>query len=259
MCVNHKIKEMEPWFQNIHLPNGIQTAPHHFLGDFPFYKWEKIKNSIPVDLTGWQVLDVGCNAGFYSVELAKRGANVVAIDTEERYLKQAQWVVSQFGLEDKVTFKQMQIYDLAHTEETFDLVWFMGIFYHLRYPLLALDILTQRISRMLVFQSLSIPDTNEIRASYNIEINSQDIETHLAGETSHLWAPNHQCVLAMLKNGGFEIREVSEKETYIAVKKDFKTNFNSWNYTEYLSATGKEWKERAHDKKNNDHDLEIKD
>src|SRR5690606_27106152 len=98
---------------NIHLPNGEQTAPHHFLGDFPSFKWEKIKVAIPDNLDGWNVLDIGCNAGFYSIELAKRGAQVTAIDLDEHYLKQARWVAEQFGLQSKMTFKLMQVYDFA--------------------------------------------------------------------------------------------------------------------------------------------------
>jgi SAM-dependent methyltransferase len=51
----------------------------------------------------------------------------------------------------------MQVYDLARSDEQFDLVWFMGVFYHLRYPLLALDILARRTRRMMMFQTLSLP------------------------------------------------------------------------------------------------------
>jgi tRNA (mo5U34)-methyltransferase len=90
----------------------------------------------PQDLSGWKALDIGCNAGFYSFEMAKRGAQVVAIDLNRHYLAQARWAAQQFGLEERVEFREMQIYDLAHTDETFDLVWFMGVFYHLRYPML---------------------------------------------------------------------------------------------------------------------------
>lgn len=35
---------------------------------------------LPQDLSGWRVLDAGCGAGMFSVELARRGADVTAID-----------------------------------------------------------------------------------------------------------------------------------------------------------------------------------
>lgn len=76
---------------------------------------------------------------------------------DRRYLAQAQWAVRQYGLEDRVRFKQMQVYDLAHLDVTFDLVLFMGVFYHLRYPLLGLDLVAQKVERLLVFQTLTIP------------------------------------------------------------------------------------------------------
>ena len=41
------IKEFGPWFHNLHLPNGIKTAPNHFLGDFPSFKWRQLKDHIP--------------------------------------------------------------------------------------------------------------------------------------------------------------------------------------------------------------------
>src|SRR4051812_45382149 len=108
-----KIASLQPWFHNIHLPGGEQTAPGHFLGDFPKFKWEEIKGSIPKDLTGWTALDIGCNAGFYSFELAKRGASVLGIDLDPHYLRQARWAAKEMGLSANVSFRQMQVYDLA--------------------------------------------------------------------------------------------------------------------------------------------------
>src|SRR3954454_5778995 len=90
-----EIARLGPWFHNLHLPDGTQTCPDHWLGDFPSFKWRQIAGSIPEDLTGWTCLDIGCNAGFYSFELARRGATVTAIDLDERYLRQARWASKQ--------------------------------------------------------------------------------------------------------------------------------------------------------------------
>lgn len=154
----------------IHLADGTQTAPNHFLGDFPKFRWDEIKGNIPEDLNGWQVLDVGCNAGFYSIELAKRGANVLGVDLDPHYLKQAQWVVEQHGLESKITLERKQVYDLARDGRAFDLIILMGVLYHLRYPLLALDIVTLRAKDLMVFQTLTMPGKGqlEIKEDYNI-------------------------------------------------------------------------------------------
>src|SRR3954462_5736986 len=62
------IDVLGPWFHNLHLPDGTQTAPDHFLGDFPTFKWRELERCVPQWLAGWHVLDVGCNAGFYTFE-----------------------------------------------------------------------------------------------------------------------------------------------------------------------------------------------
>src|SRR3954447_10519957 len=97
--LEQEIASLGPWFHNLHLPDGTQTAPAHFLGDFPSYKWQEIAAYLPADLNGWQALDIGCNAGFYTFELARRGAEVLGIDCDEHYLTQARWAATQYGLE----------------------------------------------------------------------------------------------------------------------------------------------------------------
>src|SRR5688572_23757116 len=98
----HTIERMGPWFHNLHLPDGTQTCPAHGFGDFPNVVWETFKQELPDRLDDWTVLDIGCNAGFYSFELARRGALVTAIDLDPHYLKQAEWAATRFGLEDRV-------------------------------------------------------------------------------------------------------------------------------------------------------------
>ncbi len=258
MSTTEKIESLAPWFHNILLPDGSQTAPNHFLGDFPAFKWQNIRNAVPEDLSGWKVLDIGCNAGFYSLELAKRGADVLAIDLDQHYLTQAQWVAEQFGLDDKIRFRQMQIYDIAHLDEDFDLIWFMGVFYHLRYPMLALDILAQKTRKMMVFQTLSLPGKEEMELPVDVEFHKREImttkawpsmafiENKLAGDPTNWWAPNHQGIISMLRSCGFKVNSIPEDETYV-VEKDSATpsSLETWNHSEYLSAIGKEWKEEV--------------
>ena len=260
-ALQDEITRLGPWFHNIHLPDGTQTFPNHFLGDFPSFKWANIKDSIPADLSGWKVLDIGCNAGFYAVELAKRGAEVLAIDLDEHYLKQGRWVAKQFGLQDRITFKKMQVYDLAHINESFDLVWFMGVFYHLRYPMLALDIVSQKVKQLMVFQTLSMPGKEELKVPEDIPFQNREImkapgypvmafiEKSLMGDYTNWWAPNHQCIISMLRSCGFAIAAVPEDETYVCYKdKGLNTDFDTWNFSEYLSAIGKQWQDNIDSK-----------
>jgi len=66
-ALKQRIEELGPWFHNIEL-EGVSTAPDHFLGNYPSIKWRKFAHAIPADLSGKSVLDIGCNAGFYSIK-----------------------------------------------------------------------------------------------------------------------------------------------------------------------------------------------
>ncbi|GAA4439852.1 TIGR04290 family methyltransferase [Pontibacter saemangeumensis] len=248
-----EIEQLGPWFHNLHLPNGAQTAPHHTLGDFPAFKWQQLEAHIPADLSGWEVLDIGCNAGFYSIELARRGANVLGIDVDPHYLRQAEWAAKQFGLEDKIELKQMQVYDVAHLDRQFDLVWYMGVLYHLRYPLLSLDILSQKTRRMMVFQTLTMPGGEAAATPDDFEINDRGrmleeswpkmafIEKKMAGDITNWWAPNHAAIEAMLRTCGLRVTERPGHELYILEVDEELRKSQQWNQSELLSATGQQW------------------
>src|SRR5919197_2005324 len=94
-----QIRALGQWFHNIDIA-GVQTAPDHFLGNFPRLKWERFQHAIPADLEGKAVLDIGCNAGFYSIEMKRRGADrVLGIDFDEKYLAQANFAAGALGLD----------------------------------------------------------------------------------------------------------------------------------------------------------------
>src|SRR5213080_28553 len=147
-----RIAELGEWFHNLDL-HGIPTAPHHFLGDFPNIKWQHISQAIPEDLTGATVLDIGCNAGFYSLHMKQRGARyVLGVDVDERYLSQARLAAETLDLE--IDFQKRSVYDVDEIAGQFDYVLFMGLFYHLRYPLFALDKIIKKVGKRLVFQTM---------------------------------------------------------------------------------------------------------
>jgi tRNA (mo5U34)-methyltransferase len=242
---------LEPWFHNVHLPDGTQTAPQHPLGDFPSFKWREIAGHIPADLTGWRALDVGCNSGFYSVELARRGAHITALDKDPHFLQQARWVVERFDLTGQIEVQQGQVYDLAHWHTDFDLVLFMGVFYHLRHPLLALDLVAAKTKRLLVFQTLTMPGDEAIEPPDDLDFNSRDkmtepawpkmafIEKSLAGDPTNWWAPNHACIEAMLRTAGFKITARPGHEVYMCQPSTKAARQRvGWDHEELLSATG---------------------
>jgi tRNA (mo5U34)-methyltransferase len=242
-----------PWFHNLHLPDGTQTAPDHPLGDFPAFKWRQIEAHVPADLQGWAVLDIGCNAGFYAIELARRGAHVIALDKDEHFLRQARWAVEQFDLRDRIEVRRGQVYDLARWHQCFDLVLFLGVFYHLRYPLLALDLVAERVKRLLVFQTLTMPGEEVSATPDDQDFNDRRpltepgwpkmafIEKKLAGDITNWWAPNHACVEAMLRSGGLRTIARPGHEMYVCEPADpaGAKVARAWDEEELLAASGR--------------------
>ena len=226
--LRRQVEALGPWFHNLHLPGGVQTVHDHFLGgDFPRFKWLEIAPHLPQDLSDWRVLDVGCNAGFYSFELARRGASVLAIDVEDLYLEQARWAAGVLGLQDRVEFRRMGVYEVAQLAERFDLVWFMGVFYHLRHPLLALDLLAARTRRLMMFQTLSMPGEEVYPHTADHPITEREplldagwpkmafIEHRFAGDDSNWWVPNHAGIEAMLRSSGLRVVARPAGEIYL--------------------------------------------
>ena len=224
--IKQRVEELGQWFHNLDL-RGVQTAPDHFLGDYPQTKWERFSASIPEDLTGKSVLDVGCNAGFYSLQMKRRGAErVVGIDTDEQYLAQARFAAKVRNAE--IEFRNLSVYRVADLREQFDLVLFMGVLYHLRHPLLALELLHEYAVRdLLVTQSLlrGSKETTNLPGDYPFweqDAFSDDafprmyfVEKRFANDPTNWWIPNRACFEAMLRSTGFEILDHPEDEVFI--------------------------------------------
>jgi tRNA (mo5U34)-methyltransferase len=211
------VADLSPWFHNLHLPGGRETAPDHPLGDFPRFKWAQIAGSLPSDLSGARALDIGCNAGFYTFELASRGASVLAIDVDDHYLRQAEWAARELDLEDRVELRRMGVYDLARVAERFDVVLFLGVLYHLRHPLLAIDIVAERVDSTLVLQTLTAPGDDVPLVPADLSIDDRGamrapgwpsmafIEHELAGDPTNWWAPTTACAEAMVRSAGLDV------------------------------------------------------
>jgi len=229
MQLEDRIRALGPWFHNLDL-DGVATAPDHFLGDYPRTKFQRFAGALPRDLRGKTVLDVGCNAGFYAFEMARRGADrVVGIDRDRRYLAQARLASEVLGL--PVELRELDVYRVAELDERFDVVIFMGVLYHLRHPLLALDLLRDHVARdLLLFQSmLRGPEPVPVARDYPFAETAvfdrpghpamYFVEHAYAGDSTNWWIPNRACVEAMLRSAGFTIESRPEQEVYLCRSK----------------------------------------
>jgi tRNA (mo5U34)-methyltransferase len=224
--IESKINELGPWFHNLSL-SGVQTAPNHFLGDYPSTKWQNFQHVIPSDLSGMTVLDVGCNAGFYSIEMKRRGAKrVLGIDHDEQYLEQARFAADVLDLD--IAFERMSVYETPRLGERFDWVLFMGVFYHLRYPLLALDLLRRYVAGdLFLFQSMlrgsrTVPKLDEDYPFSERMIFDKPgypkmhfVEKNYSNDPTNWWIPNRACAEAVLRNAGFTIESMPEPEVFL--------------------------------------------
>jgi tRNA (mo5U34)-methyltransferase len=225
--IRERVEALGPWFHNIQL-GEVWTAPEHFLGDYPNVKFQRFAPHLPKDLSGNSVLDIGCNAGFYSMEMKRRGADrVLGIDSDDHYLAQARFAAQALGY-DNIEFRNHSVYDVGGLGERFDVVIFMGVLYHLRHPLLALDLIREHVAGdMLIFQSMQrgSAEVMELKEDYAFGDTAvfdesgypklHFVEREYARDWTNWWVPNRACAEAMLRASGFSIETRAEDEVYI--------------------------------------------
>jgi len=225
--IAREVAALGDWFHNIDL-HGVPTAPNHFLGDYPAVKWKNIRKAIPEDLAGASVLDIGCNAGYYSIELKKRGAGrVLAVDVVDSYLQQGRYAAATLGLD--VEFQKCSVYDVDTLPGQFDIVLFLGVFYHLRYPLLALDKVVKKVKNQLIFQTMLRGSTDTFEAEDDYHFWKTDIfsdpafpaayfiEKSYSNDPTNWFIPNRSGAEAMLRSSGLEVVAHPEHETWVCV------------------------------------------
>ena len=159
--------------------------------------------------------------------MKRRGAaRVLGVDWDEAYLTQARFAAKVLGLD--IEYRRLSAYDVGTLGERFDVVLFMGVLYHLRHPLLALDLIREHVAGdMLVFQSMQRgrADIKEVADDYPFSetavFNAQGfprlhfIENSYAADPTNWWVPNRACVEAMLRSAGFRIESHPEAEVYV--------------------------------------------
>jgi cyclopropane fatty-acyl-phospholipid synthase-like methyltransferase len=128
-----QIKELGSWYQTIDF-DGIITTDKKISGD---KLWKIIKKQyLPDSMNGMRVLDLGCNAGYFSVQSAILGADVIGVEGSSKFFKQAEFTKKFFEERYKQSFKikflKTDISDLDFNSlGYFDYILAISILYHI--------------------------------------------------------------------------------------------------------------------------------
>lgn len=142
----------QPWNHNISLPGEIETAPGEQISHGKnLVKWDRIEPILDlVSLKGKQVLDLGCNEGFFSIKLAEKGAKVLGVDIDRLRIKKAKWIQSILRLENP-DFKVLDIYskEFESINQKFDFCLCMGFIHRIPDPYTAIKAISTKTDTIL--------------------------------------------------------------------------------------------------------------
>lgn len=207
------------WWQKWEIEPGVFTPGHNDV-DYILKMLD-----FPKDISGKRVLDIGAWNGCFSFECERRGAaEVTAIGPESitdiGFLKLKEY------LNSKVQYRHASVYYLKPDEiGEFDIVLCLGVFYHLRYPLLGLDNI-----RIVCDDSLFVETLHMENSVYNpaqkkflrlAELNKDLTEipllqfyrrNEICDDDSNWFGPNNVAMIEMLKSAGFSVEHYSLDE-----------------------------------------------
>ncbi len=207
------VQSFPHWYQRIYLGKGVYTydkPAHHEV------VWSRLRPIFPDNLQNASVLDVGCNAGYFSIQLKQLGAGrVVGIEAVSKYLKQAETCRRILGLD--IEYVQLDAHQLKQIQEKFDIVVFTGIFYHLKNPLEVLEQVEEICNDVVLIETevmLEQPGNSvHVRLGPLGQMQVVECKTgimkfvendELNGDVSNWWIPDTECVKGMLRTAGFK-------------------------------------------------------
>jgi tRNA (mo5U34)-methyltransferase len=205
------------WYHSIELPNGetirgLQTLDqlHTRVRQFP----------IPADLTGMRVLDIGAWDGWFTFEMERRGASVVAVDA----VRSATFLRARELLDSRAEYVVADVCDLRPADlGQFDIVLFLGVLYHLKHPMLALDRVCALAKDLVCVESFVTDDGRDPNLKPVLEFYET---TELCGQFDNWVGPNTACLTAMCRAAGFvrvELVSVLDDRAHVVCRRRWDT------------------------------------
>lgn len=203
------------WWHSIDLGKGRVTPGVHSLAEM---QGLYASLDLPEDLGGKTLLDIGCWDGFYTFETERHGAKVTSVDCWHP----SNYFLAHEALKSKAEFIEASVYELGKDQiGSFDIVLFMGVLYHLRHPLLALENVCEMTRDFAVIESHII---DKMREGDEPAMEFYEFD-ELGGQYDNWWAPNFECMAQMARSAGFaRVELLYRTDTRAAIKA-----FRRWN------------------------------
>ena len=221
------LSKLSPWYHDVELGPDLSTYPPN--KQYIANRWKFLSPLAPDDLTGKTVLDIGCSGGFFSLQMKKRNAaRVVGIDVMPYCLAQSRWLSHWFQL--PIELRELGVYDVESLGQ-FDHVVFIGVIYHLKHPLFALEKVASICRDTMYLQSPLRGDAKDFEPpedypSSEVKVFDRPefpklhfIEKSFNGDVSNWWFPNRSALKAMARAAGFRKIEESDHPELIVCRK----------------------------------------
>ena len=191
------------WWHSIDLGQGVVTRGVHSLEHL---RDNYARFNLPDDLSGKTLLDIGCWDGFYSFEAERHCARVTSVDCwrPENFFK------AREALNSQAEFHELSVYEVTKERlGSFDVVFFLGVLYHLRHPLLALEQVCEVTRDVAIIETHVIddifPTDHPVMEFYEFD--------ELGGQYDNWWGPNVECLTRMARAAGFARVELLGRES----------------------------------------------
>jgi tRNA (mo5U34)-methyltransferase len=221
--IREEVAAVEHWYHRIAVAPGIVTPGLH---DSP----AALRSMrLPERMDGMRVLDVGARDGFFSFLAEERGARVLAVDAVALDLLEGFLVASRLR-GSSVEYRTMNVYNVSPAKVgTFDAIFLLGVLYHLRDPMLALDRLwevakpgaTIWVESHTIDHGLLVPKTGELRSLESVAPALTDLpiaqfypRDTLGNNVTNWWGPNLAGLKAMVEAAGFRVEWAETLEQF---------------------------------------------
>lgn len=222
-AIEEGVRKLAPWFHQIELPGGILTKTQSHFGedaDHPRPTWEHVQHVLPGDLSGKSVLDVGCNAGFYSFAALERGADsVLGVDAVRWQVQQARFAARAKAVTN-ARFQRASLYELdPRVHGSFDVVLALGLLYHLKHLVAGIERLFAITKELLIVESAVIATDDFgvterepfLRANDQLYLMAYPKNSPWVKESAFNWFfPTPDALKALLEDVGFVDVQIGE-------------------------------------------------